>query len=90
MDIHLRPELEEQIRQDIQRGPYQTIDEFVERAVTLLHEQEAWLATHRNEIAGKIEEGWNAAVRGELAGDKEVQAHMQERKRAWSEQQRPA
>jgi len=90
MDIHLRPELEEQIRQDIQRGPYQTVDEFVERAVTLLHEQEAWLATHRDEIAGKIEEGWNAAVRGELAGDTEVQAHMQERKRAWIEQQRPA
>jgi Arc/MetJ-type ribon-helix-helix transcriptional regulator len=90
MDIHLRPELEEQIRQDIRRGPYQTVDEFVERAVTLLHEQEAWLAAHRDEIAGKIEEGWNAAVRGELAGDKEVQAHMQERKRAWSEQQRPA
>jgi putative addiction module CopG family antidote len=90
MDIHLRPELEEQIRQDIQRGPYQTVDEFVERAVTLLHEQEAWLATHRDEIARKIEEGWNAAVRGELASDKEVQAHMQERKRAWSEQQRPA
>jgi putative addiction module CopG family antidote len=90
MDIHLRPELEEQIRQDIQRGPYQTVDEFVERAVNLLHEQEAWLASHRDEIAGKIEEGWNAAVRGELTSDKDVQARMQERKRAWSEQQRPA
>jgi Arc/MetJ-type ribon-helix-helix transcriptional regulator len=90
MDIHLRPELEEQIRQDIQRGPYQTVDEFVERAVSLLHEQEAWYAFHRDEIAGKIEEGWNAAARGELVSDKEVQAHMQERKRAWSEQQRPA
>jgi putative addiction module CopG family antidote len=90
MEIHLRPELEEQIRQDIQRGPYQTVDEFVERAVSLLHEQEAWFASHRDEIAGKIEEGWNAAARGELASDKEVQAHMQERKRAWSEQQRPA
>ena len=90
MDIHLRPELEEQIRQDIQRGPYQTVDEFVERAVSLLHEQEAWFASHRDEIAGKIEEGWNATERGELAGDKEVQAHMRERKRAWIEQQRPA
>jgi putative addiction module CopG family antidote len=90
MDIHLRPELEEQIRQDIQRGPYQTVDEFVERAVSLLHEQEAWFASHRDEIEGKIEEGWNAAARGELASDKEVQAHMLERKRAWSEQQRPA
>jgi putative addiction module CopG family antidote len=90
MNIHLRPELEEQIRQDIQRGSYQTVDEFIERAVNLLHEQESWFASHRDEIAGKIEEGWNAAARGELAGNKEMQAHMQERKRAWSEQQRPA
>jgi putative addiction module CopG family antidote len=90
MDIHLRPELEEQIRQDIQRGPYQTVDEFVERAVSLLHEQETWFASNRDEIAGKIEEGWNSAAQGELASDKEVQAHMQERKRAWSEQRRSA
>lgn len=88
MDIHLRPELEEQIRRDVKRGPYQTVDEFVERAVSLLHEQEAWFASYRDEIAGRIEEGWNAAERGELAGDKEVQARMQERKRAWIEQQR--
>jgi Arc/MetJ-type ribon-helix-helix transcriptional regulator len=90
MDIHLRPELEEQIRQDIRRGPYQSVDEFVERAVSLLHEQEAWFASHRDEIAGKIEEGWEAAARGELTSDREVQARMQERKRAWSEQQRTA
>jgi hypothetical protein len=31
-----------------------------------------------------------AMIQRELAGDKEVQAHMQERKRAWIEQQRPA
>jgi len=90
MDIHLRPELEEQIRQDIQRGPYQTVDEFVEHAVSLLHEQELWFASHCDEIAGKIEQGWGAAQRGELVDDRGVQAHMQERKRAWIEQQRPA
>lgn len=90
MDIHLRPELEAQIRQDIQRGPYQTVDEFVERAISLLHGQEAWFASNRGEIAEKVEEGWKAAARGELAGDKEVQAHLQERKRAWIEKQRPA
>ena len=44
MNIHLRPELEKLVEQDVQRGPYQTADEFVERAVVLLHEQESWLA----------------------------------------------
>ena len=29
MKIHLRPELEQLIKQDVQRGPYQTVDEFV-------------------------------------------------------------
>ena len=30
MEIHLRPELADLIKQDVQRGPYQTVDEFVE------------------------------------------------------------
>ena len=89
MTIHLRPELEELIRQDILRGPYQSIDEFVEHAVSLLHEQEAWFASHRDEIAQKIEEGWDAAQRGELLSSEQVQTNMQERKRIWREQ-RPA
>ena len=34
MEIRLRPELEELIKQDVQRGPYETVDEFVEHAVS--------------------------------------------------------
>jgi Arc/MetJ-type ribon-helix-helix transcriptional regulator len=90
MEIHLSPELEEQIRQDIQRGPYQTVNEFIERAVSLLHEQEAWLTTHGDEIANKIDEGWLAAERGELLGDEEVKTRMQARKKDWVDQQRTA
>jgi putative addiction module CopG family antidote len=90
MNIHLRPELEEQIRQDVQRGPYQTIDEFVEHAVSLLHEQEAWFASNRDHLADEIEAGWNAADRGELADEKEVRSRMQERKHAWLNHQRSA
>jgi Arc/MetJ-type ribon-helix-helix transcriptional regulator len=90
MEIHLRPELEEQILQDIQRGPYQTVDEFIERAVSLLHEQEAWLSSRRDEISSKIEEGWLAAERGELVGDEEVEARMLARKKEWLDQQRTA
>jgi Arc/MetJ-type ribon-helix-helix transcriptional regulator len=39
MEIRFRPELEELIKQDVQRGPYETVDEFVEQAVSMLHEQ---------------------------------------------------
>jgi Arc/MetJ-type ribon-helix-helix transcriptional regulator len=61
--IRINPELEALIKQDVQRGPYRTVEEFVESAVSILHEQEAWLAQHRAEIAAKIEEGFNAAQR---------------------------
>jgi putative addiction module CopG family antidote len=90
MTIHLRAELEELIRQDIQRGPYQTVEEFIEHAVRLLHEQEMWLASHHSEIAEKVEEGWNAATQGKLVEESQVQSNMRERKRAWIEQHRQA
>jgi Arc/MetJ-type ribon-helix-helix transcriptional regulator len=53
MEIRLRPELEAVIRQDVQREAYQTVDEYVEHAVSILHEQETWLAAHRAEISSK-------------------------------------
>jgi putative addiction module CopG family antidote len=83
MKIHLRPELEQLIKQDVQRGPYQTVDEFVEHAVSLLHEQETWLAEHSCEIREKIEQGYAAAQRGELIDSGEIRSRLDERKRAW-------
>jgi putative addiction module CopG family antidote len=88
MKIHLRPELEELIKQDVQRGPYQSVDEFVELAVSLLHEQETWLADHGTELREKIEQGYAAAQRGELIDSDRVRSIIQERKRAWLADQR--
>jgi antitoxin ParD1/3/4 len=82
MKINLRPELEELIRQDVQRGPYQSVDEFVEHAVSMLHEQEAWLAEHSAEIREKIQQGYDAAQRGELIDD-QARSTLEARKRAW-------
>ena len=90
MKIHLRPELEEMIKQDVQRGPYQTVDEFVEHAVALLHEQETWLAEHRTETAAKIEQGYAAAQRGELIDSEQVRTALDDRKRAWLADKRRA
>jgi Arc/MetJ-type ribon-helix-helix transcriptional regulator len=67
----------------VQRGPYQSIDEFVERAVSMLHEQEAWLAENRTEIGAKIEEGYAAAQRGELIDADSVRRLMDDRKTSW-------
>jgi len=90
MKIHLRPELEQLIKQDLQRGPYQTVDEFVEHAVSLLHEQEAWLAEHGSEIREKIEQGYAAAQRGELIDSDQVRSRLDGRKRAWLADKRQA
>ena len=88
MEIRLRPELEELIRQDVQRGAYQTVDEFVECAVSMLHEQEAWLAEHRVEIAAKIDEGYAAAQCGELIDADAVRSRLAESKRAHTQKPR--
>ena len=82
MEIRLRPELEELIKQDVQRGPYQSVDEFVEHAISMLHEQEAWLAANRTEIAARIDEGYAAAQRGELIEADDVRSEVNKLKRA--------
>jgi putative addiction module CopG family antidote len=82
MEIRLRPELAELIKQDVQRGAYETVDEFVEQAVSMLHEQEAWLAANRADIETKIAEGYASARRGALFGPDEARARLAEMKQA--------
>ena len=86
MTIHLKPELEALIQQDVRRGTYQSADEFVERAVQMLHDQEQWLADNRAENAAKIEAGYASVERGDLIGGEQVRTRMSERKQAWPEQ----
>jgi putative addiction module CopG family antidote len=87
MEIRLRPELEALIRQDVQRGPYNTVDEFVERAVAMLHDQETWLAENRTTITSQVTEGYAAAQRGELIDAEQVRSRLNERKRSTLDKQ---
>jgi antitoxin ParD1/3/4 len=80
MTIRLKPELEALIQKDVQRGPYQSADEFVERAVELLHEQEEWLAENRVTITAQIEHGFGQAERGELIDVDEAVRQLRERR----------
>jgi putative addiction module CopG family antidote len=90
MTIQLSPQLEALVREDVERGPYRSIDEFVEQAVTELHEREQWFSSHREEIRLKIEEGWAAAERGELMNEAEVRREMREMKAAWRAKNQPS
>jgi putative addiction module CopG family antidote len=83
MTIHLKPELEALIQQDVERGSYQSPDEFVEQAVQMLHEQEQWFADNRAEIAVLIEQGYASSEREELLDPEQVRAHVAEHKRSW-------
>jgi Arc/MetJ-type ribon-helix-helix transcriptional regulator len=86
MEIRLRPEIEDLIKQDVQRGSYKTVDEFVECAVSMLHEQEVWLAQNRGEIRTKIDEGYAAAQRGELIDADAARSRLRGLKQARSDE----
>jgi putative addiction module CopG family antidote len=83
MDIRLKPEVEAMIREDLARGPYKSAEELVEQAVSQLHECEDWLAQHREEVAQKIEEGWQSAKQGPLMDAEEVESAMEAHMKAW-------
>jgi Arc/MetJ-type ribon-helix-helix transcriptional regulator len=80
MDIRLKPQLGKLVEQYVQRGPYETADEFVERGVLLLHEHESWLAENATEIVRKISEGYAAARRGGLMDAEEVRPGIEQKK----------
>jgi putative addiction module CopG family antidote len=87
MTIHLKPELEALIQKDVDRGHYRSIDEFVERAVQMLHEEEALLANDNRVIHEKIERAFGQFERGAGLTPEESRARLQEKKAAWHKQQ---
>jgi putative addiction module CopG family antidote len=86
MEIHIRPDLEELIKQDVKRGPYKSVDQYVEEALSILHEREAWLAQHRSEIQAKIEEGYASAEREGFLSPEQLEARLREWKTSRSAQ----
>jgi len=84
----VKPELEALIQKDVDRGHYQSIDEFVERAVQMLHEEEALLAIDSQAIQEKIERAFGEFGRGEGFTPEESRARLQDKKVAWLKQQR--
>jgi putative addiction module CopG family antidote len=83
MAVQLSPKLEALVRKDVERGPYRSIDDFVEQAVTMLHEQEEYLAANGDKIRSAIEEGWAEAQGGELIDAEQVKRDMAAMKAEW-------
>lgn len=83
MNIQLKPELEALIQEDLRRGSYQSVDEYVERAVEMLHEEEALLAAERLLIDEKIDRAQAQIERGEGLSPEQSRNLLSEQKRAW-------
>jgi putative addiction module CopG family antidote len=83
MMIHLKPELEAFMRNEVNRGAYKSTDEFVERAIQLLHDHEQWLSENQPEIAELVDQGYASAVAGNLLDPEQVRARMADQKTTW-------
>jgi antitoxin ParD1/3/4 len=83
MTIHLKPALEALIQQDVERGPYRSVDEFVERAIQMLHDEEHLLQESKQAIHEAIGEGLAQLDRGEGVPGEVSRARLNERKLAW-------
>ena len=85
MTIHLKPEFESLIQKDVARGAYRSIEEFVERAVQLLHDEEALLHESRDAIHEQIGLGLAQLDQGHGMSGKASRSRLQIKKAAWLE-----
>lgn len=83
MNITVRPEIEALIQQDVARGLYRSVEEYVEEAVQRLHEEERLLADEREQINDKIERALTQFEQGDFLTAEESKAHLQQQKAAW-------
>jgi Arc/MetJ-type ribon-helix-helix transcriptional regulator len=71
------------IQKDIERGAYQSVEEFVERAVQMLHDEEDLLWESKGDIHKAIGQGLAELDRGEGIPGDVSRARLQEKKADW-------
>jgi antitoxin ParD1/3/4 len=72
MNVNLTPELEQLVQSKIKSGLYNSATEVVQEALRLLEQRDEVFTLDKEEIRKQIEEGWQAAKRGELVSGDEV------------------
>lgn len=90
MTIQIRPELEQLIQKDIEHGGYHSVEQFVERAIQLLHDEEHLLQESKGAIHDAIGEGLAELDRGEGVSGEVSRARLQEKKIAWMDARKPS
>jgi Arc/MetJ-type ribon-helix-helix transcriptional regulator len=87
MTIHLKPEFEALIQKDLARGAYRSVEEFVERAVQLLHDEEAFLHESKDAVHEQIGIGLAQLDQGLGMSGEVSRTRLVGKKAAWLEQQ---
>lgn len=83
MTIELKPEAEAIIQKQLRSGAFANPEEVVERALEFLALEEDWLSENRSDISARVQEGWDAAQRGEVVDADQVRANLAKKKAAW-------
>jgi putative addiction module CopG family antidote len=86
MTVHIKPELEALIAEDVKNGAYRSAEDYVESAIQLLHEEQRGRFENHAELAAQIEEGWAEAERGELIDSDEAKTMFQKHREEWLRQ----
>src|ERR1039457_4110870 len=77
MTLQLSPEQETRVAEALRSGVYQSPDEVIDRALQVLHEQDQWLAAHRQSINARIQKGIAELERGEGIPEDELDTHLE-------------
>jgi antitoxin ParD1/3/4 len=72
MNVDLTPELEQLVQGRVKSGRYNSASEVVREALRLLEHRDEVFALRKEEIRKQIEEGWQAAKRGDVVDGNEV------------------
>jgi Arc/MetJ-type ribon-helix-helix transcriptional regulator len=83
MTIELKPETAAIIQSQLQKGAFANPEEIVERALEFLALEEDWLADSSTQINAEVQEGLDAAQRGDLIDADQVRTNFAKRKEAW-------
>lgn len=75
MHVHLTPELEKLLHDEVARGHFRSADEAIREGLRLLVEERSW----REELRRKIDEGWDQAMSGELVDGAQAFERLRQR-----------
>lgn len=76
MIITLRPEQEELVREIIESGAFQNVEEAVGSALEMLRSQNEWLLANRDAIDARLRQGIAELDRGEGIPEDQLDAYL--------------